>query len=53
MLPEPPAGVEPVVRFRNPTDGTVAWNDLVKGAIEIDNREWELGRRSSRPHYPE
>lgn len=21
--------------------------------IEVDNREWELGRRSSRPHYPE
>ncbi len=21
--------------------------------IEVDNREWELGRRSSRPHYPD
>lgn len=21
--------------------------------IKVDNRDWELGRRSSRPHYPE
>jgi hypothetical protein len=21
--------------------------------VVIDNREWELGRRSSRPHYPD
>ncbi|MFO0206093.1 MAG: glutamate--tRNA ligase, partial [Betaproteobacteria bacterium] len=27
----PPAGVAPVVRFRNPDQGDVAWNDLVKG----------------------
>ena len=31
-LPEPPAGVPPVVRFRNPKDGVVAWDDQVKGA---------------------
>jgi glutamyl-tRNA synthetase len=35
----PPAGVTPVVRFRNPDDGTVGWQDLVKGPIEIANRE--------------
>jgi glutamyl-tRNA synthetase len=35
----PPAGVQPVLRFRNPDEGTVAWHDLVKGRIEIDNRE--------------
>jgi glutamyl-tRNA synthetase len=28
-----------VVRFRNPDDGLVGWHDLVKGAIEISNRE--------------
>jgi len=27
-LPAPPAGVLPVVRFRNPTTGVVAWDDL-------------------------
>jgi glutamyl-tRNA synthetase len=35
----PPAGVTPVVRFRNPDDGLVGWHDLVKGSIEISNRE--------------
>jgi len=35
----PPAGVAPVVRFRNPDDGEVAWNDLVKGPIAIANAE--------------
>ena len=35
----PPAGVTPVVRFRNPDEGTVGWHDLVKGPIEIANRE--------------
>jgi glutamyl-tRNA synthetase len=35
----PPAGVTPVVRFRNPDDGAVGWHDLVKGPIEIANRE--------------
>jgi glutamyl-tRNA synthetase len=27
------------VRFRNPDDGDVGWNDLVKGPISISNRE--------------
>ena len=39
VLPAPPAGVSPVVRFRNPGDGEVSWNDLVKGPITIANRE--------------
>ena len=38
-LPPPPAGVRPVVRFRNPEDGVVTWDDLVKGPISIANRE--------------
>lgn len=38
-LPAPPAGVEPVVRFRNPADGVVRWDDLVKGPIAIRNQE--------------
>jgi len=28
-----------VIRFRNPVDGTVAWEDKVKGRIEIANSE--------------
>jgi glutamyl-tRNA synthetase len=34
-----PAGVDPVIRFRNPDDGVVGWNDAVKGRIEIANTE--------------
>jgi glutamyl-tRNA synthetase len=38
-LPAIPAGVLPVVRFCNPQDGEVTWDDLVKGPITIHNRE--------------
>jgi glutamyl-tRNA synthetase len=38
-LPPVPEGVKPVVRFCNPQDGEVTWNDLVKGSITISNRE--------------
>jgi glutamyl-tRNA synthetase len=38
-LPPVPAGVQPVVRFRNPTEGQVSWDDFVKGPISIANRE--------------
>jgi glutamyl-tRNA synthetase len=39
VLPTPPAGVQPVVRFANPVDGDVSWNDTVKGTITISNKE--------------
>ena len=39
VLPPVPDGVPPVVRFCNPVDGDVTWNDLVKGEITINNRE--------------
>src|SRR5438105_9663768 len=35
----PPAGIAPVYRFKNPTQGSVAWDDQVKGHIEISNAE--------------
>jgi glutamyl-tRNA synthetase len=34
-----PKGVDPVIRFRNPDDGAVVWEDAVKGRIEIANSE--------------
>ncbi len=34
-----PEDAKPVVRFRTPEDGTVGWNDLVKGPIEFPNAE--------------
>ena len=38
-LPTPPADAAPVIRFKNPKDGVVAWDDQVKGRIEIANGE--------------
>ena len=51
---EPPAGVEPVVRFRNSLLGTVSWRDSVKGHIEIDNAELDdlvIARSDGTPTY--
>jgi glutamyl-tRNA synthetase len=39
VLPPIPPGVPPVVRFANPPDGRVSWDDLVKGPISISNEE--------------
>jgi glutamyl-tRNA synthetase len=35
----PPEGAVPVIRFRNPDEGEVSWNDLVKGPITVANGE--------------
>ena len=37
----PPAGVQPVVRFRNPDEGEVTFKDLVKGPITVSNAEMD------------
>jgi glutamyl-tRNA synthetase len=39
LLPEPPAGVQAVIRFANPKDGVVTWDDICKGPISISNHE--------------
>ncbi|MEY3447262.1 MAG: hypothetical protein RIR45_2017 [Pseudomonadota bacterium] len=39
VLPPVPAGVQPVLRFKNPQGGSVVWDDKVKGRIEIRNDE--------------
>ena len=36
---KPPAGVTPVIRFKNPLAGEVGWGDLVKGPVTIANAE--------------
>jgi glutamyl-tRNA synthetase len=49
-----PPGVRPVVRFRNPDDGEVSWNDLVKGPITISNHELDdlvIARGDGVPTY--
>ena len=53
-LPAIPSGLKPVVRFRNPLDGVVAWEDGVKGRIEFDNRELDdfiIARSDGTPTY--
>jgi glutamyl-tRNA synthetase len=39
VLPPLPEGVQPVLRFKNPSSGSVVWDDKVKGRIEISNAE--------------
>jgi len=53
-LPTPPAGVQPVVRFKNPLTGYVAWKDMVKGVIEFANEELDdliIARADGTPTY--
>ena len=53
-LPPVPAGVQPVLRFLNPQDGVVAWDDKVKGRIEISNDELDdlvIARPDGTPTY--
>src|SRR5262249_12000902 len=35
----PPSGVTPVIRFKNPLDGEVVVDDLVKGQVTVANAE--------------
>ncbi|MBU1358430.1 MAG: glutamate--tRNA ligase [Gammaproteobacteria bacterium] len=53
-LPPVPQGVQPVLRFRNPQGGVVAWDDKVKGRIEIGNDELDdlvIARPDGTPTY--
>ncbi|BCB26125.1 glutamate--tRNA ligase [Sulfurimicrobium lacus] len=50
----PPAGVSPVVRFKNPLDGAVVIDDLVKGRIVVNNCELDdliIARSDGTPTY--
>ncbi|WP_367401386.1 glutamate--tRNA ligase [Solimonas sp. SE-A11] len=54
VLPAPPEGVRPVVRFRNPLDGQVVLKDLIKGEIVFDNKELDdliIARADGVPTY--
>ncbi|ATQ76297.1 glutamate--tRNA ligase [Massilia violaceinigra] len=53
-LPAVPADREPVVRFKNPLDGDVSWDDVVKGTITISNKELDdlvIARPGGVPTY--
>jgi glutamyl-tRNA synthetase len=52
-LPAPPTHA-PVIRFRNPPAGSVRWDDLCKGPIEISNQELDdliIARSDGTPTY--
>jgi glutamyl-tRNA synthetase len=54
ILPTPPEGVPPVVRFRNPVEGEVVLDDLIKGPITFANIELDdliIARADGVPTY--
>jgi len=54
VLPAPPDGIKPVVRFKNPSHGVAAWDDLVKGKIVFENSELDdliIARADGTPTY--
>jgi glutamyl-tRNA synthetase len=53
-LPAVPEDRKPVVRFKNPLDGEVSWDDVVKGTITIANKELDdlvIARPDGTPTY--
>ena len=51
---EQPDGVEPVIRFKNPTEGAVVIEDLIKGKVVIQNSELDdliIARSDGTPTY--
>jgi len=54
ILPPIPENIKPVVRFKNPLEGLVTWNDCVKGTISIANEELDdfiIARADGMPTY--
>jgi len=54
ILPAPPEGIKPVVRFKNPLHGVAAWDDMVKGKIVFENSELDdliIARADGTPTY--
>lgn len=53
-VPTPPEGVSPVVRFKNPQEGTVVVEDMVRGRIVFENTELDdliIARSDGTPTY--
>ena len=54
VLPPIPEGVKPVLRFKTPQSGVVAWDDKCKGRIEFQNTELDdlvIARPDGTPTY--
>jgi glutamyl-tRNA synthetase len=50
----PPEGVAPVIRFKNPMDGTVVVDDLIRGRVVFQNSELDdliIARSDGTPTY--
>ncbi len=50
----PPEGIDPVIRFKNPLEGEVVIDDLVKGRVVIQNSELDdliIARSDGTPTY--
>ncbi|MHB9100565.1 MAG: glutamate--tRNA ligase [Sulfuricella sp.] len=50
----PPAGVQPVIRFKTPLDGAVVIDDMVKGRVVVSNGELDdliIARSDGTPTY--
>jgi glutamyl-tRNA synthetase len=53
-LKNPPEGIKPVIRFKNPEDGAVVFEDLIKGTISFQNQELDdliIARSDGSPTY--
>lgn len=53
-LPEIPAGIRPVVRFKNPQIGVTSFSDLVHGNLSVQNSELDdliIARGDGSPTY--
>ena len=51
---EPRPGVEPVIRFRNPDEGAVVFDDLIRGQVSFSNQELDdliIARSDGTPTY--
>ena len=51
---QPPKGIDPVIRFKNPLDGDVVINDQVLGRVVVNNRELDdliIARADGTPTY--
>jgi len=53
-VPNPPPGVKPVVRFKNPQSGAVVVEDLIRGRVVFQNSELDdliIARADGSPTY--
>ena len=53
-LTEPKPGIEPVIRFKNPTTGSVIVRDMIRGNVEFKNAELDdliIARPDGTPTY--